>query len=96
MEVWNPVRQISHTHNTDLRGSLPNFITDFLKSRGFKVLLGILFSDHFDHKMGVPQQGIHFPALNSATLSATSRVELSVFSTWTTFSMPMRRSPCQL
>ena len=41
-------------HGFGLRGGLPNFISNFLKDRSFKVWVGSTFSDCCPQEMGVP------------------------------------------
>ena len=42
-------------HGFGLRGHLPNFISNFLQDRSFKVQIGSTFSDSHPQEMGVPQ-----------------------------------------
>lgn len=44
--------------NAGLRGRLPNFISNFLSDRHFRVRMGSFLSDLFDQEMGVPQGSI--------------------------------------
>ena len=41
-------------HGFGLRGRLPNFISNFLQDRSFKVWVGSTFSDSHPQEMGVP------------------------------------------
>ncbi len=43
-----------------LKGHLPDFISNFLKDRQFKVRVGTTLSDEHDQEMGVPQGSILF------------------------------------
>ena len=45
-------------HDVGLRGNMPNFISNFLTDRQFKVRVGSTLSDLFEQEMGVPQGSI--------------------------------------
>jgi Reverse transcriptase (RNA-dependent DNA polymerase) len=44
--------------NVGLKGRLPEFISNFLHNRHFKVIVGSCFSDLHEQEMGVPQGGV--------------------------------------
>jgi hypothetical protein len=45
-------------HDMGFRGHLPNFISNFLADREFRVKVGSTFSDSYEQEMGVPQGSI--------------------------------------
>ena len=57
-------------HGFGLRGRLPNFISNFLKDRSFKVRVGSTFSDSHPQEMGVPQGSILSVTLFSVKINS--------------------------
>ena len=50
-------------HRMGFRGRLPGFIEGFLEDRSFRTRVGVVTSDPFEQKQGVPQGSILSPAL---------------------------------
>jgi len=46
-------------HEASIRGHLPDFISNFLNERCFRVRVGSCLSDLYDQEMGVPQGAIY-------------------------------------
>ena len=71
-------------HGFGLRGRLPNFISNFLQDRSFKVWVGSTFSDSHPQEMGVPQDSIlsvtQFSVkINSITQCLKPGVDCSIY-----------------
>ena len=60
-------------HGFGLRGHLPNFISNFLKDRSFKVQVGSTFSDSHPQEMGVPQGSIMAVTLFSLKINSITQ-----------------------
>ena len=60
-------------HGFGLRGRLPNFISNFLHNRSFKVRVGSTFSDSHPQEMGVPQGSILSVTLFSVKINSITQ-----------------------
>ena len=60
-------------HGFDLRGRLPNFISNFLQDRSYKVWVGSTFSDPHPQEMGVPQGSILSVTLFSVKINSITQ-----------------------
>jgi ribonuclease HI len=71
-------------HNSGLRGRLPEFISNFLASRHFRVRIGSCLSELYDQEAGVPQGSIISVTLfilkiNSIVKCLPSNIKCSLF-----------------
>ena len=60
-------------HGFGLRGRLPNFISNVLQDRSFKVRVGSTFSDSHPQEMGVPQGSILSVTLFSVKINSITQ-----------------------
>ena len=60
-------------HGFGLRGRIPNFISNLVKHRSFKVRVGSTFSDSYPQEMGVPQGSILSETLFSVKINSITQ-----------------------